>query len=54
MFGITKSFLGDGHRLKLFLGVWESGAVAKKEFFFRKRVLGGWGVKVLKVNVGGG
>ena len=27
LFEITKSFLGDGHRLKLFLGVWESGAL---------------------------
>ena len=26
LFETTKSFLGDGHRLKLFLGVWESGA----------------------------
>ena len=25
LFETTKSFLGDGHRLKLFLGVWESG-----------------------------
>ena len=28
MFGITKSFFGDGHRLKLFFGVWESGGKA--------------------------
>ena len=27
LFETTKSFLGDGHRLKLFLGVWESGAL---------------------------
>ena len=25
LFETTKSFLGDSHRLKLFLGVWESG-----------------------------
>ena len=25
MFETARSFLGDGHRLKLFLGVWESG-----------------------------
>ena len=28
LFEATKSFLGDGHRLKLFLGVWESGAMS--------------------------
>ena len=27
LFETTKSFLGDGHRLKLFLGVWESGVL---------------------------
>ena len=32
LFEITKSFLGDGHRLKLFLGVWESGALAIYHF----------------------
>ena len=29
LFEITKSFLGDGHRLKLFFGVWESGALER-------------------------
>ena len=31
LFEITKSFLGDGHRLKLFFGVWESGDVANHQ-----------------------
>ena len=26
LFEITKSFFGEGHCLKLFFGVWESGA----------------------------
>ena len=29
LFETTKSFLGDGHRLKLFFGVWESGERVK-------------------------
>ena len=35
LFETIKSFLGDGHRLKLFLGVWESGArVRKRQFYY--------------------
>ena len=31
LFETTKSFLGDGHRLKLFLGVWKSGAMSYEQ-----------------------
>ena len=31
LFETTKSFLGDGHRLKLFFGVWESGDGAETQ-----------------------
>ena len=44
LFEITKSFLGDGHRLKLFLGVWESGDTCINLCVFSSAVSQGFSV----------